>query len=91
MCIELRKLSCQKYLNIYSDLFKILSDISIFLLLFHEESEIKHSHDVSSFHEYTSEADTYTYELNGRIYYCATETSNSCKEKGEYEKLSTIT
>lgn len=54
-------------------------------------SEIKHSHDVSSFHEDTSEADTYTYELNGRIYYCATETSNSCKEKGEYEKLPTTT
>lgn len=59
--------------------------------MFHEGSEIKHPPDVFSFNGDTSEADTFTYELEGRIYYCATETSNSCKEKGEYEKLPTTT
>lgn len=77
--------------NICADLFKIfrLVFFATFSLVFHEGGEMKHSHDVFSFHENTSEAGTCAYELEGRIYYCATETSNSCKEKSEYEKLPT--
>nr|XP_019924700.2 uncharacterized protein LOC105332834 [Crassostrea gigas] len=64
-------------------------DDSAYLSVFYKGNEIKHSQDGSSFSENTSEAETCTYELEGRIYYCVTETSNSCKEKGEYEKLPT--
>lgn len=64
-------------------------DDSAYLSVFYKGNEIKHSQDGSSFCENTSEAETCTYELEGRIYYCVTETSNSCKEKGEYEKLPT--
>nr|XP_034320908.1 uncharacterized protein LOC117687811 isoform X3 [Crassostrea gigas] len=60
-----------------------------YLSVFHKGDEIKHSQDESSFSENTSEAETCTYEIEGRIYYCVTETSNSCKEKGEYEELPT--